>query len=137
MRREGVLTAIAALVLLVGCDDILFNAGEEVVTDAEGFAGVQAIVDTKCLGCHSAAGAPGAYDLDLETDLHGAIVGVTGGYGVVLVEPGDPGASMFFQKVTNTQDAGNGSDMPIGSGGLPAEEAQIVEEWILDGAPLE
>jgi uncharacterized membrane protein len=132
MRR---ILALSALLGFAGCDDTLFQAeGGEAVT-TEGFAGVQAIVDSKCLGCHSAAGAPGAYDLDLETDLHGAIVDVVGGYGVVLVEPGDPAASMFFQKITNTQADGNGSDMPIGSGGLPAEEAQIVEDWILDGAP--
>ena len=128
MRRT-----LFSVLLLSACDDTVFGVQEVVTT--EGYEGVVAIADARCVGCHSAASAQGG--LDLETDLHGSTVGVVGAYGVVIVEPGDPGASMLFRKVTNTQGANEGVDMPIGSGGLDAAEADLIEAWILDGALAE
>jgi mono/diheme cytochrome c family protein len=126
--RHVVLTAL----LLAACDDSVFLGGGETVTGVEGFEGVAAIVDAHCLGCHSAASALG--DLDLETDLYAAIVGVTGAYGEVIVEPGSPGDSIFYRKITADSTV-PGVDMPPGSGGLSADETQIVAAWITDGAP--
>jgi uncharacterized membrane protein len=134
MRR--VLLALPLLfVPSMGCDDTLFEGAQEgPVEGTPGFAGVQAIVDAHCLGCHGAESALG--DLDLETDLHGAIVGVTGDWGMVIVEPGDLDNSLFYLKTTNQQGA-NGSDMPIGTGGLSQPENETIANWILDGAPAE
>lgn len=133
--RRFLFPALGLLALSLGaCDDTVFGTGGEVVTDVEGYEGVVAIADAQCLGCHGSNSALGG--LDLETDLHAATVGVTGDYGVAIVEPGDPAASMFYMKITNTQGA-DGTDMPPTSGGLSADEAAIIEDWILDGAPAE
>ncbi len=120
--------------VLAGCDDTVFGAGGEEVTGVEGYNGVLTIADTHCLGCHSAASALGG--LDLETDLHAATVDVVGDSGFAIVTPNDPANSNLFRKITNThEDAG--TDMPPGTGGLSATEADIVEAWILDGAPAQ
>jgi len=128
------LLALSLFVLTAGCDDTIFEGGGEgeIPTDAQGFEGVAAIVDIHCLGCHSSASALGG--LDLETDLHGAIVGVTGDYGLPIVDPGNLDSSMLYLKTANQQGA-DGTDMPPGTGGLSAPENEIIANWILDGAP--
>jgi len=119
----------------MGCDDTLFvGADPGPATDAQGFEGVQAIVASNCLTCHSADSALG--DLDLETDLYAATVGVTGAYGVTIVEPGDLDNSMLYLKTTNQQGS-DGSEMPVGTGGLSQPENDIIANWILDGAPAQ
>ena len=131
------LFALSVLTLAVaGCDDTIFEGGEggEIPDDAVGFEGVQAVVDTHCLGCHSAGSALG--DLDLETDLHGAIVGVNGAYGLPIIDPGSLETSMFYLKTANQQGA-DGTDMPPGTGGLSAPENEIIAGWILDDAPAQ
>jgi hypothetical protein len=132
MRRS--LLALALLVLPVtACDDTVFEGGEGApVEGVEGIEGVLAIADTHCLGCHSAASALGG--LDLETDLHSAVVGVTGDYGIPIVDPGNLDTSMFYVKTT-AQQGSDGTDMPPGTGGLSAPENEIIANWILDGAP--
>ncbi|MEN0067959.1 MAG: c-type cytochrome domain-containing protein [Myxococcota bacterium] len=119
------------LVALAGCDDHIF--GEQVVDpatmpQATGLEGVEQMVQTQCLGCHSKGQALG--DLNLETDLVAATVDVIGSYNLPIVLPGDPENSMFYRKITNTQD-GQGSDMPPGSGGLAAGVTDIVYDWIV------
>ncbi len=131
MHRSLLALALAVLPL-AGCDDTIFEGGEaEPVEGVEGFEGVQAIVSTHCLGCHSNASALG--DLDLESDLYNAIVGVNGNYGLPIVDPGNLDSSMFYVKTTNQQGP-DGSDMPPGTGGLSAPENEIIANWILDGA---
>lgn len=126
---------LAALLFTAACDDIVFGP-EDVVISSTGYPAVQEIVDAEgCLGCHNAASSLG--DLDLETDLHATTVDVTGAYGLPIVAPGDPAGSMLYLKITNTQGASEGTDMPPGSGGLDADVIQIVEDWINDGAPAE
>lgn len=127
------LMGVAAL-LLAGCDDTLFaTSGGEI--SAEGYEGVVQISEANCLACHSAGSKLG--DLDLETDLHAATVGVEGAYGTPIVTAGDPATSMFYLKITATQGSSEGTEMPPGSGGLDASLADVVEAWILDGAPAE
>jgi len=86
-----------------------------------------AVVDAHCLGCHSAASALG--NLDLETDFVGGTVGVVGAYDELIVAPGDPEASTLYLKVTADPDV-PGTDMPPGSGGVPADDAAILRTWI-------
>ena len=130
--------AAVALLALPGCDDYLFGeigAGETEVPEVEGFAGVREIVDARCLGCHSATSMLGG--LDLETDLHASTVGVIGSYGLPVVLAGSPDDSILFLKITDTHPDNTGTDMPPGSGGLPLVLTDIVQDWILDGAPAE
>lgn len=126
---------VLTVALLAGCDDTVFTGGEgEPITGVEGFEGVSAIVQRDCLGCHSSASALGG--LDMETDLHSAIVGVDGDYGMPIVDPGAPENSSLFLKVTANQAIG-GTDMPPGTGGLDASENDLIQTWILDGAPAQ
>ena len=133
--RPTVLFVLAGA--LGGCDDVLWGAGTEVPLSEEGYAGVQEIADAYCLACHSANAAQG--QLDLQTDLHNAVVGVASSADPTwsLVVPGDPQGSLLFLKVTAQTPPGTGSDMPPGSGGVPEEAAQIIEDWIADGAPAQ
>jgi hypothetical protein len=49
-----------------------------------------------------------------------------------LVVPGDPGASVLYQKVANT--GLYGPAMPQGTTGLPANQREKFRLWILEGA---
>ena len=52
------------------------------------------------------------------------------------VVPGDPEASLLWHKVRpyNDGDPWCGDKMPLGTMGLPAEDAALVEAWIAQGA---
>lgn len=131
--------AILGIACLAGCDDNLFGVSDGSSTstpETPGYPGVVAIVASDCLLCHSAASSGTAgFGLDLETDLHGALVGVTGAYGVPLVTPNDPDASLFYQKITGANPDGTGGAMPPGSTGLGLGKTDLVRAWIDDGAP--
>ena len=129
----------AALVGTTGCDDELFGIADDETTIEypEGYAGVQQIVADSCLACHSAAAAPSAgFGLDLETDLAGATVGVSGGYGVALVTPNDAENSMLYMKLAGTNPDGTGGTMPPGAP-LGAGAVAVVGDWIDAGATTE
>mgnify|MGYP000315160156 CR=1 FL=1 len=125
--RIGPLLVGAAL--LAGCDDTIFGPGGEPV-EGEGYTAVLSISESQCVGCHSAAAPQG--NLDLESDFIGATVDVVGAFGEPIIVPGEPENSLLYLMT-----AGNppvSSAMPLGSGGLSAEENQIIEQWIIDGA---
>jgi hypothetical protein len=129
------------LILLGGCDDTLFGPdagdGEDTTPSATGYAGVQEMVSDHCLDCHGTTTNHLGQNLDLQTDLHGATVGVTGAYGIVLVVPNTPEESLFYTKITGTQPAtGAGIAMPPGKV-LGDGTTQVVADWILAGAPAE
>lgn len=103
-------------------------------TPADDDAGcaVQALFVTRCTVCHQPLNLQGG--LDLQSDPHGALVGVTSdAFGVVLVTPGDPAGSLLYRKITGTQTATEGASMPLG-GALAYEDTALVERWITDGA---
>jgi hypothetical protein len=130
--RDGLVLGL--LLVTAGCDDLMFGEQPEPPLSTEGYAGVVEICDTYCLGCHSATAVFG--QLDLETDPYAAMVDVQASNGQgLLIEPGSPDTSIFYQKITNTQTSG--TDMPPGSGGLSVEATDIVKRWIEDGAPRE
>jgi hypothetical protein len=133
MRRTVLLVLVGATA--GGCDDVLWGPVTEAPLSQDGYVGVQAIADTYCISCHSADAALG--QLDLETDLHNATVGVGSSQlaTFVLVQPGDPANSLLYLKITNQAPAEAGTDMPPGSGGLDPDAAKIVEDWIAAGAP--
>lgn len=51
-----------------------------------------------------------------------------------LVVPGNPDGSWLYRKVNGTQGANGGPLMPLGAA-MPISEAQVIHDWIADGAP--
>lgn len=99
-------------------------------------ADVGPLVQSRCLGCHTEAGASG--DLVLEPDAYDAMVGVpsTQSPDMLLIEPGDVLYSYVWHKLNGSQGiaGGAGGSMPIGQ---PLEdfEVELIEAWIDAGAP--
>lgn len=114
------------VLLLLGCDDHLFPAGMSV---SEGgyeptWDGVQLLMsDAGCLGCHAALEPilPSAIEDDLAQAL-GA-----------LVVPGEPENSLLWRVLMYEEGL---VGMPP-SGPLAQDQIAAVEQWILDGAPLD
>lgn len=133
MRSFVFVFGLAALVL-TACDDEIFGSGQEAVElQGDDWCAMEELWAASCVsGCHNAAGALGG--LNLETDPHSAIVGVTSAaYGEVLVAPGDPDGSLLYRKCTGEQGAGEGGSMPLGSR-LDEASAAALRTWIVSGA---
>ncbi len=94
---------------------------------------IQPLWDTRCGPvCHGMNGN-GGLDLRLGRS-HDSLVGtVSPTYGAPRVVPGDPGSSVLFDKITG---GGRfGPRMPADGSTLTARQIQVVEQWILAGAP--
>lgn len=103
--------------------------------NAAGWCKVQAVFNADCVACHDATLHQG--NLDLQTSAYEAIVGVTSAdFGVVLVEPGDPDASLLYRKMAGTQSASEGGQMPL-AGQVDPAHLDAVRAWIADGATPE
>lgn len=119
---------LIAFVLLVACDDTVFEPGTESTTpDTADWCGVERVLTNQCATCHSAASPSGG--LDLETDPYGAIVDVEAPGGGVLVVPGDADSSVLYQRMAGL----SGGIMPPG-GALDDGVVENVAAWITDGA---
>jgi len=88
-----------------------------------------------CVACHQ----PGQTAPDLT--LEGARTSLVGQASTlfadaIYVVPGDLGASLLYRKLWGTQSATEGAVMPLGLNpdGAPMDAADIVEQWILEGA---
>jgi hypothetical protein len=55
-----------------------------------------------------------------------------GGDGAALIVPGDPAASLFYQKLL--PEPACGGPMPLGGSPLPADQLEMVRSWIAAGA---
>lgn len=129
------------LVLLLACDptgktddtSVGTDSGADTDLTGDGFCAVQSLFNRDCVVCHDAS-SPGG-DLDLETDPHTAIVGVTSALyaGRTLVVAGDPSSSFLITKLRDGQAAGEGDVMPV-AGMLAEADIVLVETWIADGA---
>ena len=86
-------------------------------------ADVMPIFEAKCAICHGALGGWEAASYDSV---------MTTGDNAPVVIPGDSEGSLLGQKLLGTQEEGN--IMPP-SGKLPADELQIILDWIDGGAP--
>jgi len=104
--------------------------------------GVQAnILGQFCTLCHSGTNPP--MGLSWEVDQYGAIVGngrmSSERPAMAIVAPGDPGASYMFWKVSGQGPNGEAiNGVPMPATGIPLDPAliDVIERWILDGAPL-
>ena len=100
----------------------------------EGWCGVVDAVNTQgCLTCHNTAAKLGGLDLSVEPGE--ALVGVPSSQWpeILRVAPGDPDASLLYQKLTGTQGPERGAQMPLGSQLDPAIIASV-RAWIAAGA---
>lgn len=96
---------------------------------------IQPIFTGSCAlaGCHAAPSPKAGMDLRAGSS-YANTVGVTStGYApAIRVVPGDPGASVLYNKITNTGVYG-GRMPPTGS--LSAQQIELIRSWIEDGAP--
>ena len=98
---------------------------------------VQPLLEANCTGCHGGDPPQGGLDLT-EPGLHPRLLGASGQKtGLALVEPGNPGASYLWLKLTGDPSI-DGSPMPSdGMGGsrmLTPDELADIETWITSGA---
>jgi hypothetical protein len=132
---EAPVRAVPFLLLLTACDDWILppggGGGGDTDVAAEGWCGVQSILNARCVACHG--NGYHLADLDLQTDPYAALVGVAApsGHGT-LVAAGDPEGSLLYRKVSGTQAASEGASMP--PGGLGDAEVAAIRAWIADGA---
>ncbi len=130
----GASVRVLFLLALAACTDPTAPAdkGDSGGTE-EGFCGVQSILASQCVACHSASGLAGG--LDLQTDAHAALVGVPSSLyaGRTLVVAGDPDGSFLLAKLAGTQTGSEGGIMPPG-GALPDADVAVVRAWIEAGA---
>ena len=128
-----ILSLIVALGL-AGCDDTVFPGGaggtDVPAAYTPDYAGVNALFDDHCLGCHGTGTAPTLPD-DLTADL-------ANGTGAIVVA-GDPDASPLWRVIALPADQLDPADagvMPFGSQ-LPAAQVAHVKAWIEGGALTE
>ncbi|MCB9683248.1 MAG: hypothetical protein H6733_17415 [Alphaproteobacteria bacterium] len=148
VRRAVALGALVGVSCLGGCDDDYLlvpggsdgpgtdgpgTGGTDTDVPAEGWCAVAAAIQTSCLSCHSAASHLGG--LDLETDAHAALVGVTSATdaGWTLVTAGAPDTSLLWVKLAGDVPAGLGGSMPPGRA-LSSGTVDLVRAWIVEGA---
>lgn len=102
-------------------------------------ADVEPFIVAECAtaGCHRPQGMSiGAEDLDLSAGTgYDALVGIPAVQCAdrMLVEPGQPGSSYFYDKVLGVNLC-SGTQMPKSGQGLPAAQIQIISDWICSGA---
>ena len=99
---------------------------------------IQPIFDANCTsGCHEVGGSAEG-DLILDADLsYLTTVGVESGQAPMnIIEPGDSDASYLWHKLNDTHAAvgGSGTRMPRGNPPLSADDLDIIQTWIDEGA---
>lgn len=86
---------------------------------------VQPILKKSCNGCHGAALQSGGLRLD------GKVATFRGGVSGPALKPGSAKESVLYQRVMGM---GEQARMPMGNKPLPAEQLEILERWINEGA---
>lgn len=97
-------------------------------------ANIQPIFNSRCAvaGCHAAPSPKAGMDLSAGLSYANTVNVTSTGYApAVRVVPGDTGASVLFNKITNTGVYGGG--MPPG-GPITASQTALIQTWILEGA---
>jgi hypothetical protein len=107
--------AVSAGVLLFSCSAICADTG----------AGV-AILQEKCLACHSESSAMSGLVLTTRENL------LKGGSRGPAIVPGKAAESLLYKAVSGS---GEVLRMPPVGGGLPAADIAVIKEWLDAGAP--
>ena len=130
----------SALLLASACEASILVEGDEPT-----FETVEALLREQCVDCHSPDDYGYAF-LDMSGDLYGSIVHGLGFHHFgpcYVVEPGDPGRSLLWHKIAGSHlesCSGRGRQMPLADDlsttqPLPQDAMDLVEAWILAGAP--
>jgi hypothetical protein len=99
-------------------------------------AQIQPIFNSRCVACHSDAGAFRDFELRLgEGQAHASLVNQPSELrdDMPRVTPGDPERSFLFEKIVE-QVPSEGARMPMGGSPLLAEDIALIESWIEQGA---
>jgi hypothetical protein len=94
------------------------------------------LLGAHCVACHMTGQEAGEIALHPKA-AYDALVGVASRETALKrVEPGDPAKSYLYLKLTDAHLAagGSGEPMPMGSYPLPAEQIELVKQWIVEGA---
>lgn len=138
LSRWALAALIASLVgPISGCD----RAGDITEPDngeTASLSRIQAeIFDPNCVACHRSGGA-GSLNLGSASESFANLVGVAAAHpeasGLVRVVPNDPDASFLVMKLEGGPGL-VGERMPFGGQRLPAQQIQMVRDWISGGAP--
>jgi hypothetical protein len=87
---------------------------------------IQPALTANCVPCHHGDKGSGGLTLDSATAM------ARGGRSGAIVKPGDPKASLIFQRIASEDKAVR---MPLGGNALPPETIALIREWIEHGAP--
>lgn len=110
--------------MAIGCG---LGAGEPVHFSRQ----ILPILSEKCLGCHGQD--PSSRKANLRLDTREGALEVRGGKAAVV--PGDPGASRMLVRIAAPKAAMLMPPPYSHKAPLTAEEIQVVEQWIREGAP--
>lgn len=101
------------------------------------YANVQRLFDRYCIGCHCCGGQQVELTSGVSyVNLINRPPPAEEACGGVLVNPGNPGASYLYQKLSSPNPC-FGAQMPraeFGSTPVPACAQELVRRWILEGA---
>ena len=126
--------------------DPVENPTEPMMEYTVSYEEVQEIYNTRCVFCHHAPDflEPSAGLVLVEDFSHEAtvnVVSVQQPNGMLLIAPGNPDKSYLWHKINDTHLSKDGSGLGMPYGFLsseyepmPAEELQVIETWILEGA---
>jgi len=135
LNRMLMVLSVVTVIALAGCS---VPKGEAAATSkAVTCSGnVEKLFKKRCLGCHSAEKAKGKLVLE-GGKAYGNLVGKASSKvpDMVLVEPGDPEASLLWHKLQGTQRQGKAMPLtPYGWKKLSPEDLELVRRWIASGA---
>jgi hypothetical protein len=94
------------------------------------------LLTAHCVACHMTGQEAGEIALHPKA-AYDALVGVASRETALKrVEPGDPEKSYLYLKLTDAHlpVGGSGEPMPMGNYPLPAEQIELVRQWIVEGA---
>lgn len=141
VRLSGVFAALMASAVSSsahatpgGCDSI---ASIPIRWNIDYGTDIQDLFATRCSNCHVDHGGAPFADLDLDPKWsYENLVDTpsTSGTGGIRVIPGNPMASVLYQKI-NCDDPDSGNRMPNGRPPLPLVEQALIYDWIMLGAP--
>jgi uncharacterized membrane protein len=129
LMKQFLTLGFALAILAIGCNNPPADA--ETTRDAPrptttvSFSNVHAVLEARCVGCHSGADAKEGLDLSTYAGL------MKGSEHGPVVQPGEPEESKIVQAMRGAE--GHKRMPPLGDA-VPEDEIQQLEAWIRGGA---